>query len=365
MEYNTQEVRNSWIIRFIIDSDYRILRHFVLLSGILAVIAFSRAITDYPSPYNYYRLVCIYGSIITMSYINMYFLVPRFFFKGRYLLYILLLLALVVAWLMIIGVLLSAYSPEYIVVRHQHDNQLRGYYEGTIILMPIILVTTMIKLFQRWTIDTERINELNNITLTMELNELRNQINPHFLFNMLNGIKALVRTDVDKASTVILQLSEFLRYQLYENNEVKIPLKSEIDFLSNFLELEKIRRDNLSVTLSCTIDPSVINNMLLPPSLFTIFVENAVKHSINISGAQSDITIRIETDGTMLCFYCYNSIDPDYIPSVDKKKGGLGLLNIKRRLDLLYGKAHTLTLAHTKSAYNVTLKIPYELYYNR
>jgi LytS/YehU family sensor histidine kinase len=102
---------------------------------------------------------------------------------------------------------------------------------------------------QRWTKDNARMAELSNITLNMELNELRNQINPHFLFNMLNNVKALIRTDPEKATTVIMKLSEFLRYQLYENTEEKTSLVTELNFLSNFLNLEKIRRDNLSISI--------------------------------------------------------------------------------------------------------------------
>jgi LytS/YehU family sensor histidine kinase len=233
----------------------------------------------------------------------------------------------------------------------------RSYYEGTIILAPIILVTTMIKLFQRWTRDNERIAELKNITLTMELNELRNQINPHFLFNMLNGIKALVRRDPEKATIVILKLSEFLRYQLYENNDEKILLRSEINFLTNFLDLEKLRRDNLSTDISSQTTPRILNSVFLPPNLFTTFVENAVKHSVTISGAESYIRIKIEINEGKLFFHCVNSRDSDYRPS-SEKHSGLGLANIKRRLELLYADNYVLEIMPTENEHTIKLTVP-------
>jgi LytS/YehU family sensor histidine kinase len=238
---------------------------------------------------------------------------------------------------------------------HRHHD-VKGLYEGTIILIPIVLVTTMIKLFQRWTRDNERINELKNVTLTMELNELRNQINPHFLFNMLNGIKALVRSDPEKATMIIMKLSEFLRYQLYENNEEKTLLKSELDFLSNFLDLEKIRRDNLLVSVVCNTDHKILNSVFLPPNLFTTFVENAVKHSVNISQTGSYVAVKIDIEHNRLHFNCINSKDPDYKPL--DKNSGLGLANIKRRLDLLYGDDYTLDIQSSDIKYEITLTIP-------
>ncbi len=293
-----------------------------------------------------------------MFYINMYILIPRFFFKGRYILYLGVLLILVMVCLALISNLLNTFStPERLVPYQYQTYNERSYYEGTIILAPIILVTTMIKLFQRWMRDNERIAELNNITLTMELNELRNQINPHFLFNMLNGIKALVRSDPEKATVVILKLSEFLRYQLYENNDEKILLRSEINFLTNFLDLEKLRRDNLSTDISSPTAPRIINSVFLPPNLFTTFVENAVKHSVTISGVGSYIRIKIEIKEDKLYFNCVNSKDPDYRPS-NEKHSGLGLTNIKRRLELLYADNYVLEITSTENEHTIQLTVP-------
>jgi LytS/YehU family sensor histidine kinase len=216
----------------------------------------------------------------------------------------------------------------------------------------------MVKLLQRWTKDSERMAELSNITLNMELNELRNQINPHFLFNMLNNVKALIRNDPEKATTVIMKLSEFLRYQLYENTEEKTALVGELNFISNFLNLEKIRRDNLSIGIDNKTDVRSAGAVFIPPNLFTTFVENAVKHSINISGKEAWIRISIAIEDRSLHFMCSNSKDAIASVPTDKKSSGLGLANIKRRLELLYQDKYTLKINATDATYTVNLIIP-------
>lgn len=353
------ELKETKIIRLIVDDRYRYLRHVILVLGTLVVIAFSRAVTDYSGLYSYFRLLCVSTALISMSYVNMNVLVPTFFFRGRYIFYLALLILLVIIGKALMSSLLDSFLIAERLGTHRYemkDYKMRSY-EGTIILISVILITTTIKLFQRWMRDKERITELRNLTLTMELSELRNQINPHFLFNMLNGIKALVRSNPEKATVVIMKLSEFLRYQLYENNEERILLLSEINFLSNFLALEKLRRDNLLVDVSNSTDPSLLNHIFLPPNLFTTFVENAVKHSINISGATSYVKINLEVKNNELYFHCINSIDLTYIPAYEKHSG-LGLANIKRRLNLLYGDKHILEITSMENEYDIKLTIP-------
>ncbi len=351
-------IKNTKILQLMVNDRYRLLRHIVLLSGVFILIFCSGQFSEYPGIFRYIRLLFVYIVMIITFYVNMNILVPRLFFKNQYVIYIFLLLLLVVFDLFTMRYFLNhIFEP----IQNMYYDKTSGngnMYQSTITIGAVILVTTMIKLFQRWVHDNEKITELNNITLIMELSELRNQINPHFLFNMLNGIKALVRTDQEKAVIVIMKLSEFLRYQLYENNEEKILLKSEIVFLTNFLDLEKLRRDNLSVDISPSKDdPLIFRSIFIPPNLFTTFVENAVKHSVNITGTESYIRINIDIERDKLYFTCINSIDPEYVPSKGKSNG-LGLANIKRRLELLYNHSHSLEINVSEREYNVKLIIP-------
>lgn len=352
------ELRYTNLLRFIVDDRYRVLRHLVLLLATLLVIFYSNWQEKYSGSYKYYRLLCVYGVLVGMSYFNMFLLVPHFFFKGKYLLYLGLLSLMVLVCLWFMDTLLHSYLtsiPEIATLGDNDDE--RGFYEGFIMLMSVILMTTMVKLFQRWTRDNGRIAELKNIALSMELKELKNQINPHFLFNMLNGIKALVRTDPEKATVVIMKLSEFLRYQIYENNDDRAMLSAEVTFLSNFLNLEMLRRDNLSIDIVLPKAQVTLQSIFLPPNLFTTFVENAVKHSVDINGNESTISIKIDVSERQIQFLCINSVDPDFI-AADKKHSGLGLVNIKRRLELLYGQKYSLAVLAEENKFTVTLFLP-------
>ena len=351
-------IKNTKILQLMVKPRYRLLRHVVLLLGVFILIFCSGQFSEYAGVFRYYRLFFVYIVMIITFYVNMNILVPRFFFKNQYIIYVFMLLSLVLIALFTMRYFMNNFFDPMQDVYYDASSGNKNIYQSTISIGAVILVTTMIKLFQRWVHDNERITELNNITLTMELTGLRNQINPHFLFNMLNGIKALVRTDQEKAVTIIMKLSEFLRYQLYENNEEKILLKSEINFLTNFLDLEKLRRDNLLIYISPSKDdPSVFRSIFIPPNLFTTFVENAVKHSVNIAGEESYIKIDIVVEKDKLYFTCINSIDAEYIPSKGKNNG-LGLTNIKRRLELLYGEDHSLEIDVSEKEYNVKLIIP-------
>ncbi|WP_106915489.1 sensor histidine kinase [Chryseobacterium aurantiacum] len=357
MKYSPWKFKETFVMDFLVERKYRLRRHLLFLVFFFFLLYSARFWHAYSGSAQYYVLFFVYVALIIMVYINTYILVPRLFFKTRYLSYLVLLVVLGVVGLNIIGYGLRTLFSDFRIDHIQRENEKGGIYEGVLMCIPIILTTTTIKLLQKWINDNKRINELSNLTLNMELNELRNQINPHFLFNMLNNVKALIRTDPAKASVVIVKLSEFLRYQLYENSEEKTLLTSEIDFLSNFLNLEKIRREHFSFDIHTETDKRIINTTFIPPNLFTTFVENAVKHSVDISGTESYVKIEISIEDKFLHFKCVNSRNPDYVVS-DKKNGGLGLANITRRLELLYNDTFELNINSEEKEYTVNLKIP-------
>jgi sensor histidine kinase YesM len=355
MAHDTQHLKNKQVINFLVADRYRWARHGVLLLGFGALLYIAGFANSFPGKYKFFSLLSTYVIYILMFYINMYVLVPAFFFKARYVLYLVLVTILVLTGFGTMGYIRSIYlEPHRIGVKAVH----LGPFEGIIISISIILVTTTVKLLQRWTKDSEQMAELWKITLNMELTGLRNQINPHFLFNMLNNVKALIRIDPEKATTVIMKLSEFLRYQLYENTEEKTSLVAELNFLSNFLNLEKIRRDNLTVSIDNETDARTMGTVFVPPNLFTTFVENAIKHSVNISGSAAWIRISIAIENRNLHFICSNSKDAVAPVPTDKKNSGLGLANIKRRLELLYHEKHKLEISTTANEYTVNLTIP-------
>lgn len=357
MKLSSYKFKETLVMDFLIEDRFRLSRHLLFLIFFFLLLYSARFWHWYSGVYQYYILFFVYIVLIMMVYVNIYILVPRFFFRTKYITYFILLVLMGVIGLNLIGYGFKSLFSDFRVVNIKKEGEKGSIYEGVLMCVPIILTTTTVKLLQKWIHDNKRIAELSNLTLQMELNELRNQINPHFLFNMLNNVKALTRTDPEKASAVIVKLSEFLRYQLYENSEEKTLLTSEIEFLSNFLNLEKIRRENFSFTIDADIENRIAKSIFIPPNLFTTFVENAVKHSIDIGDKESYIRIVIRTENKELYFTCINSRDPGFVVS-NGKYSGLGLANIKRRLELLYDNAFDLKTVSAEKEYTVNLKIP-------
>ena len=174
-----------------------------------------------------------------------------------------------------------------------------------------------------------------------ELAWLKNQINPHFLFNTLNNISSLVQIDADKAQDAIAQLSDLLRYAMYETNKKTVPILGEVDFMRNYIELMKLRcNDKTEVNYQF----SIINYQLeVAPLLFISLIENAFKHGVS-SSRPSKIDIRLELkesgDGSQeLVFTCDNTNFPK--DDTDRSGSGIGLENTRRRLDLMYADRYT------------------------
>lgn len=357
MKYGPSRFKETLVMDFLVEDRFRVRRHLLFLVFFFFLMYSARFWHWYSGLYQYYVLFFVYVVLITMVYINIYVLVPKFFFKTRYITYLILLVIMGVAGLNMISYGFKFFFGDFRVENIKKESEKANLYEGILMCIPIIMTTTTVKLLQKWITDTKRITELNNLTLQMELNELRNQINPHFLFNMLNNVKALTRTDPEKASAVIVKLSEFLRYQLYENGEEKTLLISEIDFLSNFLNLEKIRRENFSFDINAATESRIIKSTFIPPNLFTTFVENAVKHSLDISNKICYVKIDISVENKILHFTCINSKNPSLTVS-NANYSGLGLANIKRRLELLYGNTFSLEITSGEKEYTVNLKIP-------
>jgi LytS/YehU family sensor histidine kinase len=221
------------------------------------------------------------------------------------------------------------------------------------LLAPIAYLgaATGYKIFKKWMADNERLNQLRNEQLKEELNQLKNQVNPHFLFNTLNNLDTLIQTDSKRASQVVLGLSDILRYQIYESNRDHILLSKDIDMLYQYLLLEKIRRDRFNYEI---LVESKIDGVLLPPLIFINFVDNALKHSLDNRNA-SYVRIKFNIIDKRLFFEIENS-KPSFI--TQRETGGFGLKNIKRRLDLLYEKNYDLILTDEPNKYTVSLNIP-------
>lgn len=195
------------------------------------------------------------------------------------------------------------------------------------------------------------IRELERKNLEQQLQYLKYQINPHFLMNTLNNIHALVDIDPQKAQTSILQLSKLMRYVLYDATKNLVPLQQDIDFVSNYIRLMRIRYSD-KVAIETDIREPMPDRQI-PPLLFISFVENAFKHGISYEN-ESFIQLSIHTDDDKLHFSCRNSKKR----TEKTDKGGVGIKNTRQRLDLIYGTDYQLDIRDDDNDYTVSLTIP-------
>jgi two-component system sensor histidine kinase LytS len=188
-----------------------------------------------------------------------------------------------------------------------------------------------------------------------ELRHLKAQLNPHFLFNTLNNLYGLSVTGSKKLPALMLKLSELLRYSLYDTNQNYVAVSKELDYINNYVELERIRLSDKT-----DIQFEVIGNqtdLYIAPLLLIIFVENAFKHFSAAKGQTSFVHIQINIGNHKLKLKIKNSIDPDYVPKVNKSKGGIGLNNVKQRLDLIYPQQYRLSTIKHNEYFEVNLEI--------
>lgn len=210
-----------------------------------------------------------------------------------------------------------------------------------------------VKLYFRSQEATKAIAQIEKHALERQLQYLKYQVNPHFLMNTLNNIHALVDIDPERAKASVVELSKLMRYVLYEGNNRLTPLSREVQFLRNYVQLMSMRyTGNVSISLDV---PEVLPDSMLPPLLLVIFVENAFKHGISYR-TKSFVEISLQPHGDRLLFSCRNS-RPE-IKHDENMKGGVGLSNVRRRLDLLFPGNYTLDIKEQEDTYTVHLDIP-------
>jgi two-component system LytT family sensor kinase len=209
----------------------------------------------------------------------------------------------------------------------------------------------LIRGFENWFTNIQLQNELETRNLRNELELLKSQINPHFLFNSLNNIDSLIRSNPDNASNALITLSEMLRYMIYETNSDKVLLNKEIVHIKNYIKLQQLRfREKNYVNI---IFPTICDDIRIAPMLLIPFIENAFKYAIS-SGKLPVISIQIKCNNNVLTFSCRNKFKRAETP---KKTGGVGLENVKRRLDILYSNKFNLSITEKDSIFKVDLSI--------
>lgn len=304
----------------------------------------------------YINSVVIVAVHAVVSYFNIYFLFPNFLRKrnyGSYFIAILLTISLATFIQAGIHMVLNTLTIE-----EKADLFSLGFILPSAMAITYTTAITMsLKLVKHWYENERLAKDLEKLNTETELKYLKSQINPHFLFNSLNSIYALSLKKSDLTPELILKLSDILRYILYEGSEKKVSLAQEVKYLQSFLELEKVRHGDrmaLDIEIKGDVDGNEIAPMLLIP-----FVENSFKHGLGKDAASGFVHVVLDVEDNTLKFAITNS-KPKNGHRLSNEKGytgGIGLKNVKKRLNLLYPNKHDLSVKDTENEFNVSLQL--------
>ncbi len=304
------------------------------------------------------------GFMIMAFYVNYLIITPRYFFEKKKVVFFLIILLFAILLLST-----SQYLYNFLEIDKLRPKRLNADVDlikakrfglhpklvDNFFLMLIVLgFSTGMANIQRFKNIKEEQKEIEKHRLNTELAFLKNQISPHFFFNSLNNIYALIAINAEEAQKSVEKLSGLMRYLIYDSDIKTVELKKEFDFMQNYIDLMRQRLTS-KVKLSVDIQKDV-PQIEIPPLIFIPFVENSFKHGISYR-SESFVTISLKAEGDRLLFKCENSI-PENGDVNSKDKGGLGIVNIKRRLNLLYGDKAQLTQTNNGKIYSIDLNIP-------
>lgn len=293
---------------------------------------------------------------IIIVYFNIYFLIPKFILTKKYKRYILfLLLTLILLYCIRTGLNFLLVSKN---IWPEAEGTQQAFSFNHIIAVVlgelyVVALASSIKLALDWIYEKRRAEEFQKIQLSTELDLLKSQIQPHFFFNTLNNLYALTLEKSDVAPEVVLKLSDIMQYILYDVKEPLINLYDEINYIQNYLDLEKLRYgDKVNSKINITGN---IENVKVPPLLFLPFIENCFKH-----GSKENELIKVQIafevlKNNMLKFKVQNNFNEF---SESTKKHGIGIKNVKRRLELLFNNKFEFQTIIKENNYLVSLKIP-------
>ncbi|MCB9252552.1 MAG: histidine kinase [Flavobacteriales bacterium] len=288
-------------------------------------------------------VIVLHGSA---SYFNNYYLVPEFLRKRKYIYYF-TTLVLTISFICLVHIV---YLLQVDTIDDSEKFNLWSmdfFFSNSISILYTIGLTMTLLFFKQW-FEKERLNDkLEKLNIETELKYLKSQINPHFLFNSLNSVYALTLNKSDKAPEVVLKLSDILRYILYDGGEKVVSLSKEIEYLNNYLELEKIRYGSrLETKLEVKGD---LSGHEIAPMIFLPFLENCFKHGVNSNIGHTFINISIEVDSKDIHFKIENNKPQTRISDKVNYQGGIGIENVKKRLNLLYPGKHELEITESET----------------
>jgi len=293
---------------------------------------------------------------ILVVYVNIYYLIPRFILRKKYWTYIgYLSLILVLVYLVRTGLNYLLVTREIWPEADDGGRFLELNHVIAVVLGELYVLgfATAIKLVIDWSIEKRRNEDLAQLQLSTELKYLRTQIQPHFFFNTLNNLYALTLKKSDKAPRLVIKLSEMMQYVLYEVTSSRASLLQEINHINNFIDIERMRYND---SVECELDiTGNIEDVEVPPLLFLSFVENCFKHGLRKNDfVKINMSFEI-VNKNYLKFKLSNNFNPN---AENKEKHGIGIVNAKRRLSLLFFNDYELKTEVIGDIYKLYLKIP-------
>ncbi len=296
-------------------------------------------------PWNrYLRHLIFLVTFFLIFYANYWFLVPKYLLKGEYSRYLIYNILLIFAGVSFVHLWYMPHLQDFLWGEYKPEEPMHSVppprwvfvVKDCIVFVFMAGLGTVIRLSMQWQKAETARQEAEQNRVEAELNNLRNQLNPHFLLNTLNNIYALIAFDTEKAQQAVQDFSKLLRHVLYENRGAFVPLCKEIDFMRNYIELMRIRLVK-GVRLSINIEVSKESQTPIAPLLFISLIENAFKHGISPT-EPSFINVTIcENDGWVECKIINSNYPKNHL---DKSGSGIGLKQVKRRLELLYPGRH-------------------------
>ena len=292
---------------------------------------------------DYLEFIGVLFILSLVVYANLYILFPKYFNKRKFKHYIGFLVLIIST---------GALSITFILEKSNSIAETSVFLQNFINTLFFVILTSGLKFYRDNNRKQIQIKNLENLQLNTELSMLKSQINPHFLFNSLNNLYGLVLSNTNQiAAQNILSLAELMRYILDSSTRKEVALTEDIRFINNYLALEKIR---LSNTIDIKFEVSLINdNIKIPPLLFIPMIENAFKHGIAHHTKEGFAHFSLSVQGNELFFEARNSLSDVTINN--ERVSGKGLINLKRRLEIVYPKRHSLSIENEKQNYKIVL----------
>ena len=285
--------------------------------------------------------------VAVLIYVNAFLLVPKILDRRRIVWYLISVLILV-----IINTYIRSLSQQHWDTKAFPDDQMQisSYFKWNLFdSLWSILISTLLLFSLRWSDQRQQVKNIEVAQLQTELKYLRSQVNPHFLFNGLNTIYGNIDISNQEARNILLQFADLLRYNLYEADVDFVELEKEVEYLENYIALQKARSDaGLDIDLNIQVEDRSVK---IAPLIFIVFVENAFKFIRRDDTTHNFIQVSLIQAKGNIIFHCINTFE------TNEDVGGIGLANVKRRLELLYKHRYSLEIKKDNAIYEVNLII--------